>query len=255
MNKQPQRMRAIELTLTPQQVVLVWLRNALQAGTFEEGARHTPPYRGTVANAVYGIVRNSMKGHAEPLIERAVIQARQEADLLYNLVVHANVKAFENGEQREREYLLLLGYLSAQMHGKATKDRIQTLRLVVLRFLESVIILDTAIAQIVAERLNGQPVLFRDCSAKLEEQVQMAERASEYFNRLARSAGTAEINLGELRKSLQPETDRQISIWVSLARLETLSSFGNLEDMHAAMDRLFLLLKPKSDEDNNAADA
>jgi hypothetical protein len=45
MNSRQRRVRAIELTLTPQQVVVVWLRNALQAGTFEEGARHSPPYR------------------------------------------------------------------------------------------------------------------------------------------------------------------------------------------------------------------
>lgn len=74
------------------------------------------------------------------------------------------------------------------------------------------IVLDAAIAQVEAERLNRQPVLFRDCSVKLEEQVEMAERLSEHFNFLARSVGTAEINLEELRKSLQSETDRQISI-------------------------------------------
>jgi hypothetical protein len=37
MNSRQQRVRSIELTLTPQEVVLLWLRNALQAGTFEEG--------------------------------------------------------------------------------------------------------------------------------------------------------------------------------------------------------------------------
>ena len=31
-----------------------------------------------------------------------------------------NVKAFENREQREREYLFLLGYLSAEIRGNAT---------------------------------------------------------------------------------------------------------------------------------------
>ena len=105
--------------------------------------------------------------------------------------------------------------------------------------------------QVVAERLNGQPVLFRDCSVKLEEQVQMAERASEYFNFMARSEGTTEIDLAELRESLQPEIDRQISIWFSLARLETVSAFGNLADVHAAMDRLFLLCERKSGEYGN----
>jgi hypothetical protein len=123
--------------------------------------------------------------------------------------------------------------------------------LAVLKFVESVIILDAAIAQVVAERLNGQPVLFRDCSVKLAEQVQMAERASEYFNWLASSAGIAEIDLGGLRESLQPEIDRQISIWFSLARLETVSAFGNLADVHAAMDRLFLLCERKSGEYGN----
>jgi hypothetical protein len=215
------------------------------------GVRQTPPPRAAVANAVRNTVRNSMKGQEASLVERAILQARQEADLLYNLAVHANVTAFESKGQREREYLFLLGYLSAEMHGKASKDRIQTLRLAVLAFLESVIILDAAIAQVVAERLNGQPMLFRDCSVKLDEQLQMAERASEYFNLLASSAGSAEIDLGELRESLQPEIDHQISIWVNLARSETLSAFGNLDDMHAAMDRHSLLCECKSIESNN----
>jgi len=52
-----------------------------------------------------------MKGEAEPLIEQAVLQARQEADLLYNLALSVNVGVIENRVQREREYILLLGLL------------------------------------------------------------------------------------------------------------------------------------------------
>jgi|HubBroStandDraft_3_1064219.scaffolds.fasta_scaffold645949_1 hypothetical protein len=66
-----------------------------------------------------------MKGQPDLLVERAVLQARREADLLYNLVVGANVAVIENKLQREREYPLLLGYLSAEMRGKAPK--VQTL--------------------------------------------------------------------------------------------------------------------------------
>ena len=51
-------------------------RNALQVGTFEEGARHSPPCRAMVAsNAVYDTVRSSMKGQPDPLVERAIRQA------------------------------------------------------------------------------------------------------------------------------------------------------------------------------------
>jgi hypothetical protein len=61
MNSRQRRIRAIELTLTPQQVVLVWLRNALQAGTFLEGARHSPPYRGTVGRLICFTASSSMQ--------------------------------------------------------------------------------------------------------------------------------------------------------------------------------------------------
>ena len=256
MASRQRRVRAIELTLTPQEIVLVWLKNAMEAGTFEEAARHSPPPRGTVANTVYRNVRESMKGQPDPLVERAILQARREADSLYRLVVNVNMAALEGWEERRREYVFLLGYLSAEIHGRAPKNRVeQPLRLVVLVFLRSVIMLEAAIARVAAERLNGEPMLFRDCSVKLEEQVQMAERVAEIFNFLARSVGAAEIDLEQLRKSLQSETDRQVSIWNSLARVETLSAFGSVEEMHAAMDQVFLLCESKSGEGNNGVGA
>jgi len=98
MNSRQRRLKTIELTLTPEQVVFVWLRNAVRAGTFEEGARHSPPCRGMVADAVDETVRNSMKGHPEVLIERAILQARREADLLYTLIVNANLAVLESAE-------------------------------------------------------------------------------------------------------------------------------------------------------------
>jgi hypothetical protein len=255
MKSRQRRVRAIELTLTPHEVVVVWLRNALQAGTFEEGARQSPPHRGAIANEVFRTVRNGMKGQPEPLIERAVIQARREADSLYNLVVNANMAVLEGSVAREREYIILLRYLSAEMRGNLTKARVETLRLVVLMFIEPVIVLDAAIAQLVAEQLNGQPVLFRDCSVKLEEQLQMAEELSENFNLLARSVGAAEINLEELRNSLQSETDSKISIWVHLARVAALNTFGTEKETQAAMEQTFLLLNSNCNEANTEAPA
>ena len=251
----PRRLKAIELTLTPQQVVLVWLRNALQAGTLEEGARHSPPYRGTVANAVYETVRNSMKGQPELLVERAINQARREADLLYLLAVNANIAVHESRLQREREYILLLGYLNAELNGKVTKDRVEDLRQAFLLFIETVIILDAAIAQVVSEHLDGQPVLFSDSAVKLAEQLQMATDLSTWFSELAVEVGAAEMDLEELRTSLQSETDRRIALWVSLARVEMLDTFGKTEEIHAAMDQFVLLFEANSGEGNNAIDA
>jgi hypothetical protein len=252
MNSRQRRIRTIELTLTPQQIVVVWLRNALQAGTFEEGARHWPPYRGTVANAVYHTVRNSMKGQPEPLIERAILQARQQADLLYQFVVTANIAVFEDRGRREREYIFLLGHLGAELKGHVTKDRVENLRLEVLLFIEPVILLDAAIAQVAAEYFDGQIILFRDCEVKLQEQLQMVEALCKYFNPLAEALHVAQINLDQLRSSLQAEIDRKTATWFSQGRVTMLDLFGTPEETHAAIVNTFALLEPKSVESNNA---
>jgi hypothetical protein len=238
MNNRQRRVREIELSLTPQQVVVLWLRKALQAGTFEESALQLPPHRGTIANAVHDTVRNSMKGQSELLVEPAILQARQEADQLYLLAVNVNTAVRESRAQREREYIFLLGYLSAEMHGNPTNERVQSLRSAILLFIEPVIILDVTIGHIVAMRFMGQPVLFPDSVVMLTEQLQMTTDLSEWFNSVAAQVGAAEVNLEDLRSRLQSGTDQKISIWLSLARMEMLSRFGKPEEVHAAIDRI-----------------
>jgi hypothetical protein len=98
-------------------------------------------------------------------------------------------------------------------------------------------------------------MLFRDCEVKLKEQGQLAETVSEIFNLFARSVGSAEIDLEELRKSLQSETEHQVSLWISNARVINVITFGNDEEMHAEMDRHSLLCEPKSGEGKNGVGA
>jgi YD repeat-containing protein len=251
MNSRQRRLRAIELSLTPRQVVIVWLKDAMQAGTIVEGVRHSPPHRSAIANTVLRTVQSSMKGQSESLIEQAVLQARREADSLYLLIINANMATLEGWEQRKREYVFLLGYLIAESNGKITMKRLQMLRLVVLGFIKSVIILDAAIAKVVSEHLEGQPMLFRDSEEKLKKQVELAEKASEIFNFLARSVGSAEMDLEELRKILQSETDRMVSIWVDQARVGMLALFGTVQEVQAALGQGFLLCGPESGEPNS----
>src|ERR1039458_8840505 len=102
-------------------------------------------------------------------------------------------------------------------------------------FIEPVIILDAAIDQIVAEHMGGQSVLFSDCEVKLQEQLQLAETLSKQFNPFACAFEIAEINLDQLRNSLQSETDHKVSVWISEGRVTMLSLFGTTEEMHAVM--------------------
>jgi hypothetical protein len=66
----------------------------------------------------------------------------------------------------------------------------------------------------------------------------------------------AEINLAELRNSLQSQTDRQICIWVHLARTAALSLFGTEKEMQDAMEQYSRRFEQKFGEaSGNAADA
>jgi hypothetical protein len=208
-----------------------------------------------IANEVFCSVRNAMKGQPELQVERAVLQARREADVLSNLAVGANVEVIETALQREREYILLLRLLSAEIRGKASKDRVETLRLAFLMAIEPVIILDAAITQIAAERLIGQPVLFRDTAAKLEEQLKMVTDLTTWFNEAAVKVASTQIDLEEVRDNLQSEIDRQISIWVHLARTVALSLFGTEKEIDAAMEQSYRLFKPNCCEASDNVDA
>ena len=79
----------------------------------------------------------------------------------------------------------------------------------------------------------------------------MATYLSTWFNMLAVTVGAAEIDLEELRNSLQSEIDRTVSIWVNQARMGMLGPFGTVQGVHAAMDQVFLLCEPKSGEGNH----
>jgi hypothetical protein len=107
-----------------------------------------------------------------------------------------------------------------------------------------VIILDGAIGQVASGRLNGEPMLFRDCAVNLREQLQMADKLSEYFNSLANVLGVAEISPEELQSSLQSEIDRQFSIWINLDRVAVLGLLGSDQEMHVAMDRYSNTFQP-----------
>jgi hypothetical protein len=129
------------------------------------------------------------------------------------------------------------------------------LRLAFLMVIEPLIILDAAITQIAAERLIGQPVLFRDTAAKLEEQLKMVTDLTTWFNEAAVKVASAQIHLEEVRDNLQSEIDRQISIWVPLARTVALSLFGTEKEIHAAMEQSYRLFKPNCCEASDNVDA
>src|SRR5205814_3649351 len=80
MSNHQRRLKTIEVNLTPKQIVILWLKKSQNAGSFADGCLQSPRPRKYVVNAVDAAIRGSLKGYAEPVIEKAICQARQEAD-------------------------------------------------------------------------------------------------------------------------------------------------------------------------------
>jgi hypothetical protein len=218
------------------------MKNALK-GTYEAGARQSPPPREFVANAISRIVRNSLKGQPDTVVEAAILQARREADSLYILVIEVNSVVQESIAQREREGLFLVGYLNALRCTPTKPVLVEQLRNLTLLLVEEVLLLDRAISQVSAERFDGRAILFSDSAIKLRALLDMAHEALENFNFWARLLKCAELTSEEICDKLSPEIHKQVARWMLVARGQTLAAFGGEHEFRASLDQLVQLCK------------
>ena len=236
------RLKTIELSLTPQQVVLLWMSKVLK-GKYEDAARQSPPARSAIANSILHTVTSSLKGQPEEVIEQAVLQARQEADLLYLLVVHVNAAVQQGFMQRGREYLFLFGYPAALLGDRAAFDLEPLFRELTLMFVEDILCLDEAVSQLSIEKFNGQCVLFSDSAEKLKEQQGLAEKTLEHFNLVAQHLQVPELRMETIRTEIRLHADRQVDSWVIMSSGLMFSLFGGGRGFCASIDELIQLYK------------
>jgi hypothetical protein len=240
-NNHQKRLKEIEVSLTPYQLVLLWVE-ATTKGTYAEGAVQSPRPRCRIANSVAGIVRTELKGQSEDLIERAILQARKEADFLYMMVVELKGDVLRQSVARDREYKFLLGYLHAVMHSSIMSDSEMRLRKFTLSFVEQIFCLDEAISQIRSQRFGGSFILFSDCAAKLKDQLEMATDVLEVFNIIANDLQVPVLTKEQICETLQEEVRQQVSRREIEAWVATLGTFGTEAEFRESLAPLSALL-------------
>jgi len=246
MKSHQHRLKTIELSLTPEQIVLARHEAAKEAGSLVDAALISPAPRQAIANAVNNAIRESMKGQPEAVIEGAIQQGRQQADFLFMLIVETNAGVRGNADSRRESYRLVVRHLFAVVRGPAKAEPVEELRLSLLEVIQSLLIDDGVVTRITTERLRDQEVLFPDTSAMLKKQVGWAENLADTFNILASQVAVAKIDLDEIRKGVQSEVDDQVSRWVDLARLGMLLAFGEGEAWREPVKR-FMAVRPRPD--------
>jgi hypothetical protein len=238
------RLKTIELTLTPRQIVLLWLKQA-QKENYLQGSLKSPSPREYVANAVGNTVRKGMKGGSEQIIEMAIEQARKEADLLYLLVIDANGWVLGRNYEYKQSLMLTSGHLRAvgqalahQVSGGA--ELLSRLRVSLTLVLENLLTDEEACSRITSDRLEGQDVLFPDVRAELNLRIQGAKKQSECFDEMAAYIGEAALDWEQVRAAIQPVVDERVSECGNVAQLHMLLAFGKGEAWREPGNRILV---------------
>jgi hypothetical protein len=229
--EQHRRLKVLELNLSPYQIVLLWVKDATKR-TLEEWARQHSESPGAIANSVATAVRSSFKGQPEAVVERAIRQARKEADLLYHLVMRVNFAVQEHFLARRREYNFLLAYLYATITDASTSEDLVVA--ITRLFIGEIIVLHSAVLEVSAERFGGQNLLFSDSASQLKEQLNMLDEVLRIFNIAAHGLNFKELTAEMVRAELHECVDPLVSCWVTGARLWTLATLGEQSDFRAA---------------------
>ena len=236
MSNHQRRLKTIEVNLTPKQIVILWLKKSQNAGSFADGCLQSPRPRKYVVNAVDAAIRGSLKGYAEPVIEKAICQARQEADWLYMMILESNLRILTNVALSNVCFPVVIRHFrAATTRGTINVECIRELRLSLVQIVEDLLVTEGSALQVTTEYLNGQEVLFSDTSDVIAKQMQFAEQLIDGFNSLARRVGVPLIDFDTLRESISSRVDQQVASWRNTARLEMLVAFGEGDSWRVAM--------------------
>jgi hypothetical protein len=236
MKSHDRRLKTLEISLTPKQIVLLWNQTAIK-GTFEQGARQVPVPREAISMSVARIVRAALKGHPKDVVEQAVVQARQEADFLYMTIIEINTCLQEQSAARDREYIFLLAYLQTILCTGVPVPATQ-LRELTLLFVTKILVLDLAISQMSEEHFEGQSILFSDSAEMLDEQLEMVSDTLDTYNVLADEIGLPKTSKEKLRSRLHAAVDHKTLTWTNLARTQMLDAFGTRQEFQTSFRKM-----------------
>jgi len=270
MDKRRRRLTKIEVNLTPEQIVLLWMKKSLSR-PLEEAALQCPPPREAIAKSVIRVVREALKNEPATVVERAILQARREADWLYMIIVQINYKVQTQLDSSQRECVFLVGWLCTALQCSSfslcsdgiletlgilhralsiPEEVLQTmrsvfptiswepLRKITSAFLQSILVLEATVSRISAERFGGHPILFSDSMEKLNKQLALVDELLGYYNLLAREAHFAELTRNSISDSMGPLVDRKMSDIVLVAKAEMLAQQGERLELRAIFAEL-----------------
>jgi hypothetical protein len=231
---QRKRLRTIELELTPEQIVFLWINNVLREGSYYDVWRCVPEPRTYIANAVSEAVSKSMRGSANTLVEQAIREARMKADFVYLLFLQPNTYIYNSvAPMRVSLGLLASGIRILLSQEKQDAGHLTNFGWYLRFMIEEALEFEEAVNRVRTEYFDGQNILFRETTNALEYRLYFLNQFVKSFNLLAHQACVDEIDIVKLQDSIQSAQSVLASDWVNIARLEMLCIYDRGDNARA----------------------
>jgi hypothetical protein len=238
------RLTQIEMSLTPDKAVLLWLRQEHQGKTTQEYTRwlfERPVAalpRNRVARQVVGAIRTAMKGQDPVRIQQAVRQAQMETDFLILLVFRTNSLVLD---QSRSVWPRILGLLTMIFNG-TWKDKSDDLEAGLREAAAELFALPLAVERIQDRYFQGECILAKDVKEDLDWPVMFLRYFIADLDQELKEEGQPElvVDSEEFRGIVEDKASKKVLFIRALAKSEMLQSFGLAESAKAAV-RLYIL--------------
>src|SRR6266571_1731107 len=218
------RLVKVETSLTPEQAVLLWFREAQQTASYEEYAQKvmrepvSEAPRSRLPRMVAQAAREALRkqGKNEILLQKAELQAWKQTDFLLLLIMNLNAEALEG----QRERWLCLALLQQQLlrmaedfdSGRPAKhNEWEGWRQLLVSELRQHYRFQAAASLIGNRYFAGNAVLFQDSIRDLCGCIELLEKFVTVYNQCEDLPYWKAIDLGELRRAVEPQASSKAS--------------------------------------------
>jgi hypothetical protein len=235
------RLAQIEVSLTPKQAVLLWVRQEHQGKTFQEYSRWlierpaaaAPRIR--VERQVVRAILGAMKGEDAVRIQQAARQAQMEADFLILLVNRTNSLILD---QSRSVWLRILALLTMIFNGVLRdKDASDALVDGLQEAAAELFALPLAVERIQTRFFDGECVLAKDVKEDLDLPVMILRYFIADLDQELQKDGHPELvfDSDEFRSVVDDKASKKVLYIRALAKSGMLQSFGLREAARAVL--------------------
>ncbi len=240
-----QRLHKIETSLTPQQAILLWIKEAHSHPTLESYAKWLSENPETRSPFRFGekaidAIEKSASRQKQHDTRQIVSQAMQEYEFLYHLFLDTNVHFHTTAREKSLWSQLLLERIKIFKGVEAEIDMedVSYWKELFLGFYAETYIESATLKLLSQKHYSGNGLLFQDLVFQMECRLRLGHFLHETFNDFCHDrSDITPIDLTTFESGLHTHINQKLKAMTALARAEVLVKWGRREDGVALVEK------------------